>query len=167
MPALTRARTAIASPSTVIAAAEVSGSQRVISRLSPFSIDMKRPAKTIKSPTAIKTAARPILKATMRNNPKPIRCRATALSSTTSAAGHGTMPPVTPTVESTITLDQGDGYPLVAVYHKLTGHLDVDKQDAYGETSLSDGARLDVYNLGNSDAILSQIDTHVCRKRIR
>ena len=47
-------------------------------------------------PTAMSTAARPRLNATIRNKPKPTRLSATALRRTPSAGGHGTMIPVTP-----------------------------------------------------------------------
>src|SRR6266581_2530196 len=73
---------------------EANGSQRVIS--SPFVCkrDMKCRAETISSPMLISTAANPTLKATIRSKPKPIRCIDTALGSTISAAGQGTMPPL-------------------------------------------------------------------------
>ena len=47
-------------------------------------------------PMAMSTPASPMLNATMSSSPKPIWCSATALSNTTRAEGHGTIPPDTP-----------------------------------------------------------------------
>ncbi len=49
---------------------------------------------------AINTAAKPMLKATIKSKPKPMRCSDTALSRTTNAAGQGTIPPLMPSVRS-------------------------------------------------------------------
>src|ERR1700685_2265148 len=51
-------------------------------------------------PTITSTAASPRLKAVIKNNPKPMRCKEKALSNTTSAAGQGTIPPVIPSMQS-------------------------------------------------------------------
>ena len=51
-------------------------------------------------PTATSTTANPVLNAPINNKPKPIRCIDTALKRTTNAAGHGTIPPLTPSANS-------------------------------------------------------------------
>ena len=56
-----------------------------------------RLARTATRPIDVIVAARPRLKATISARPKPIRCRAIALSRTTSAEGHGRRPAATPT----------------------------------------------------------------------
>ena len=91
---------ASAMPKTRIKADEVNGSHRVVSRLLTWNRDMKWRAETIKRPIVIRTAASPTLNATIKSNPKPIRCIETALRSTTSAAGQGTIPPLIPNVKS-------------------------------------------------------------------
>ena len=53
-------------------------------------------ADTTMIPMAISTDARPALKAVINANPYTARCRAMALSKTTSADGHGTIPPEIP-----------------------------------------------------------------------
>ena len=52
---------------------------------------------TATRPIAVIVAARPTLKATMSAIPKPTRWSAMALSSTTSADGHGRSPAAIPT----------------------------------------------------------------------
>ena len=51
---------------------------------------------TINSPIPVSTEANPRLKATINSRPSATRCEATATSNTTSAEGHGKMPPVMP-----------------------------------------------------------------------
>ena len=57
-------------------------------------------ADTSSSPVLTRTAASPTLKATIKSNPKAMRCSATALSNTTRAAGQGIIPPVMPRVSN-------------------------------------------------------------------
>jgi hypothetical protein len=95
-PVAGRAVAAIASPATSIAHADPIGSQRWIHGESLLHRDSRLFAFTIAIPIDTSTAASPQLNATIRNSPSPTRCSDTALSSTTSAAGQGMMPPVIP-----------------------------------------------------------------------
>ena len=96
MPAAIKPRTAIPQPKTEIISADAIGNHRWMSGASNGNRDIVRPAQTATKPMAMRTAAKPMLKATIKYNPKAVRCNATALRSTTKAAGHGTIPPVTP-----------------------------------------------------------------------
>ena len=79
---------------------EVSGSQRWIHGPSSRKRDIRRLAYTMRTPIATSTAASPTLNATIRMRPKPTRRIDSALSSTTSAAGQGMMPPLIPSAKS-------------------------------------------------------------------
>src|SRR5207249_357135 len=83
--AVARACRAIASPSSVITAADVIGSHRVTRGPSSWNRDISLRAYTMRMPIVTSTAARPTLKATISSRPKPTRRRETALRSTTSA----------------------------------------------------------------------------------
>ena len=79
---------------------EVNGSHRWISGPSSRKRAIRRRAYTMRMPITTRTAASPMLNATMRIRPKPTRRIESALSSTTSAAGHGMMPPLIPRANS-------------------------------------------------------------------
>jgi len=91
---------AIDAPSNVITTDDDSGSHRVTSGPLSSKRATRRRAYTMSIPIAISTSASPTLKATMSSRPNPTRLSESALSSTTSAAGHGTIPPVIPSAQS-------------------------------------------------------------------
>jgi len=97
---LASAWTAIDTPSRAITAEDVSGSQRVTRGPRSSKRATRRRAYTMSMPIAISTSARPTLNATISSSPKPTRLSESALKSTTSAAGQGTMPPVMPRAQS-------------------------------------------------------------------
>src|SRR6185436_16205979 len=99
-PPLATAWIAMDRPRSVITAEDMSGSQRVTSGPRSSSRVTRRPAQTTSRPIATSTRASPRLKATISSRPKPTRRSDRALSSTTRAAGHGTIPPVMPRAQS-------------------------------------------------------------------
>src|SRR5579883_2022163 len=100
-PPLASACSVIAQPATVITAEEIIGSHLTTRPPcgSMRSISRRR-AYTTANPKPISTAARPALNATIRNSPNAARLNDNALSSTTKAAGHGTIPPLIPSASS-------------------------------------------------------------------
>src|SRR5262249_50668614 len=92
--------TAIDTPSRVITAEDVSGSQRVTRGPRSSKRATRRRAYTMSMPLATSTSASPTRKATISSSPKPPRLSESALRRTTSAAGKGTIPPVMPRAQS-------------------------------------------------------------------
>ncbi len=91
-----KARTVIATPAVRMTAAETAGSARTSSpsKVRPANL---RFAKTATRPRPVMESARPSENATMRTRPNASRCSEIAASRTTSADGHGRIPPETPT----------------------------------------------------------------------
>src|SRR3954453_7578796 len=91
--------TVISTPAMRITAALSAGSPRS-TRPSNFARANMRFASTATRPTPVIDSASPRLNATISNNPNATRCSEIAASRTTSADGHGSSPPETPTAKS-------------------------------------------------------------------
>ena len=86
-------------PTQAITNALATGSILTIRFAASFEPSINRPPYRKIKPTAVKVAAKPKLKTSVKINPYPIRCIFIAESIKTSADGHGSKPPEMPSAK--------------------------------------------------------------------